>query len=116
MTRDKKLILFDFDGVIVDSFSISFGMLKEQNPQVTEQDYRACFEGNFFAMTKRRTDIKWRSKEEFFPMYSRQLLKTPPVPGIIPVLEELSQGFVQVIVSATIRSPIEEYLDAYGLR
>jgi len=45
MTKDK-FILFDFDGVIADSFSAAFAVNKKVFPSITEQEYRDRFLGN----------------------------------------------------------------------
>jgi phosphoglycolate phosphatase len=112
----KKLILYDFDGVIVDSFPISFGILREKNPNITEQDYRDCFLGNFYEEEMRgRPDIVWGAPEEFFSKYADKLMSMPPVPGMVPVIQELAKEFTQVIVTSTINSPVQEYLKTYKL-
>jgi len=112
----KKLILYDFDGVIVDSFAVSLGILKKKNPQITDRDYRDCFLGNFYdARVKGRSDIIWGSPDEFFPRYAEQLMQTPPVPGITSAIQEFTKEFSQIIVTSTINSPVREYLRAYNL-
>lgn len=40
-----KVILFDFDGVIVDTFSLCYRIIKTRDA-ITEDAYRARFEGN----------------------------------------------------------------------
>jgi phosphoglycolate phosphatase len=39
----------------------------------------------------------------------------PPVPGMVPVIQELAKEFTQVIVTSTINSPVQEYLKTYKL-
>lgn len=42
----KPFILFDFDGVIADSFKLSFEIAKMICPHITEDIYQKRFEGN----------------------------------------------------------------------
>lgn len=42
----KKILLFDFDGVIVDSFELSFTNHQKQKPDATPDGYRGYFRGN----------------------------------------------------------------------
>ena len=42
----KNYVLFDFDGVIVDSFLHAFEVNKMIYPHLTEKEYRMRFEGN----------------------------------------------------------------------
>jgi beta-phosphoglucomutase-like phosphatase (HAD superfamily) len=48
--KNGKIVLFDFDGVIVDSFKPAFEVQKMIRPGInfSEDDYRKFFEGNVF--------------------------------------------------------------------
>ena len=41
-------VLFDFDGVILDSFRSAFEVSKSICPHLSEEDYRRRFEGNIY--------------------------------------------------------------------
>jgi len=45
---DRKIVLFDFDGVIVDSFELSYQTAKEVGSPLTREQQRKLFEGNLF--------------------------------------------------------------------
>ena len=42
----EKIIIFDFDGVIVDSFAVAFETNKLARPTLTRERYRSKFNGN----------------------------------------------------------------------
>jgi len=44
----KKIVLFDFDGVLVDSYDYSYRISKELSPKLTEDIFRELFEGNIY--------------------------------------------------------------------
>ena len=50
----KKLLIFDFDGVLEDTFKLSFGFFKEQFSILTQDDYRSWFDGNFYKTIKEK--------------------------------------------------------------
>ena len=52
----EKIIIFDFDGVIVDSFDIAFKVNKLSRPALTKKSYRAKFNGNI-------ADAKYEEKK-----------------------------------------------------
>jgi len=56
--QTKKLIIFDFDGVIVDSFAISFGVNRKLGSAVDIDQYRSFFEGNIYEAIKSDSTIK----------------------------------------------------------
>ena len=113
-----KLLLFDFDGVIVDTFRISYEISNEIIPGGIDIDtYRGFFNGNIFDAGD-TTDSKTVTAEEpFFNKYVPRMLDEVPVDGMIDVLKNLhEQGNRLVIVSSTINSPIEMYLTKHGIR
>lgn len=45
--KGSKLVIFDFDGVLVNTFPFAYAINKEQFG-ITEDEYRKKFEGNFY--------------------------------------------------------------------
>ena len=50
-----KNIMFNFDGVIVDSFGLIFDLARKYNLNIKTQDYRKLFERNIFFYNLVRT-------------------------------------------------------------
>lgn len=116
----RKFILFDFDGVIADSYSIAWQTAQTMCKQVSEADYKTAFEGNVHERHDEmmsddhgsacRHDLDWFSI--FTPLFEEkaQLFK-----GISEVIEELSHSHVLIIVSSTITSPIQGFLEKHHI-
>lgn len=118
-----KTILFDFDGVIVDSFQLAFEVNKIVRPWInlTKDDYRRCLEGNlyeeFLKIDKKQKAVNKHkvANEHFFRVYVPRFLKLPIIKGIPKMLKALSKEYRLIIISSTISSPISEWLTKHNL-
>jgi len=79
--KKRKIVFFDFDGVIADSFSIAFEVNKMIDPLIsvgTENDYRKLFDRNIndwgknSAVAEKEVE---RINKEFFKRYIPQMKK-----------------------------------------
>ncbi len=111
--NNKKVIVFDFDGVIVDSIPNAAEYFLQIHPGLTRKDYDDLHRGNFrdnqdklneFRIKESEEKQKERSEE----YYKLKLEKSLVFPGIKSLLEELyANGCVLVInTSAKIKSCI----------
>lgn len=114
---DKPMILFDFDGVIVDSFSACFEVGKIICPHLTEEEYRSCFNGNIndghgthAHSDACRHDIEWIS--EYIP---RMKQGVAVVPGMEAVISQLAEHYRLMIVSSSIAIAIQDIIDRNNL-
>lgn len=116
----KPLIIFDFDGVIVDSFETSYKLLSSfaENP-FSEEDYRVAFEGNVYdspviqAIMAKTGGVN--DQNQFFVAYLDALKHLDPVPGIREAIEGAAKTHTLVVVSSTMSKPIREFLEHHGL-
>lgn len=114
----KKFILFDFDGVIADSFRPAFEIQKMICPHLTEDIYRKRFEGN---INDWEEPINVHTEEcrhdiDFFAEYiPRMKNEVQIVPGMKEVIIELEKTYTLIVISSTITSPIQEFLEGYDL-
>lgn len=101
-----KLLLFDVDGVIMDSFQEVYQdtadfIKTHRGPEIDENQFREFFEGNalehVLELVNGETNFKENGKE-FFKSYQ----KTRVFDGMTEVLEELAQNNTLVIVTSTI--------------
>lgn len=113
-TENKKFILFDFDGVIADSFLPAFEVNKMICPHSTEEDYRKRFEGNINDEYIVEHTSECRQDIDFFKEYVPKMVNVKMVPGVLEVIENLSRIYTLIIVSSTITSPIKEFMERYG--
>jgi len=110
---NSKYILFDFDGVIIDSFEIAYETSKLNSPTLTEDDYRKAFEGNINDWKDK--DFKKAPAVDFFAEYIPRLMKARLFPGIETAIKELAETYRLIIISSTISAPINELLKKFGL-
>lgn len=114
----KNFILFDFDGVIADTFAPSFEVQKLMCPNITAENYRSNFEGNIndtyclgdYHIDGCNHDIDFFA--EYIPRFERdgQIFD-----GMAEVLKQLSKNYSLIIVSSTITTPIQNFLNKNGL-
>lgn len=114
----KKYILFDFDGVIIDSFHSSFGINKKIRPGVQEQQYRDFFNGNIYEAVTKPDEEKMQndSVRQFFHHYELACDNLSYFKGMPEVIKELSSDYTLIIISSTVGSIIEYFLCCHNLR
>lgn len=115
MRDDRRCVFFDFDGVIADTFSAAFFTASVECKHITEEKYRAKFEGNIYNSShedglvhdKCAHDIDWW--EVFYPKF--QLAH--PFPGSIRAVQDLAENYRLAIISSNISSPVVEFLKRF---
>ncbi len=98
------VIIFDFDGVIADSFSVAFDVQRMICPHLTEREYRARFDRNINDWRGERRkhsrtcpgNIDFHT--EYIPRFQRSVRL---VPGIAQVIKTLGARYPLVIISST---------------
>ena len=117
-----KLLLFDFDGVIVDSLPVYERAVKTSLDQMgvpivqTREDFLDLFEDNFYeGIVNKGVDLK-----EFIQV-SRNILgdihyeELEPNRFLFPVLEALNRDHFLVIISSNSSGIIRKALSKYGV-
>ena len=109
---EKKIILFDFDGVIVDSFQAAFRVSKVVDRNITEESFRSLFNGNINDWKKglSKEEVR-RADEEFFGRYLPTLKQARVFPGMEKVIAELGKKYTLLIISSTISSQIRTFME-----
>ncbi len=111
---ERNFVLFDFDGVIADSFALAFDVGRTIHPHLTEDSYRALFEGNVYESLK-AIDPTDRSHEYFSLFEPRAKAETHLIPEMDKVVAELAEEHPLIIISSTITMPIQRFLDSHDL-
>lgn len=116
----KRFVLFDFDGVIADSYATTLRVCKYRCPNFIEEDFIRGFEGNindwateFHKNTHSpecRHDIAW--PDDYVPEFEKHV---QPFVGINEVLKALASEYRLIIISSTITSPIESFLTKFEM-
>lgn len=122
---DMRYILFDFDGVLVDTFSFCYSITCELYPErcLTKESFRDLFNGNILKTAGTPSGVAQdrpgiRPDNPFSLRYDPLLMETAPIPGMVDLLHQLhADGRTRLaVVTSTVSSPVELYLDKHGLR
>jgi phosphoglycolate phosphatase len=108
----KQTIIFDFDGVIVNSFNTAFEVSQMMRPTLTKDRYQAKFNGNYY---NAEHQDKIENEINFFKEYGEKFRKLDIDTKTKETILELSKTHNLFIVSSTIKSIIEKYLSRHGL-
>jgi phosphoglycolate phosphatase len=107
-----KAIIFDFDGVIHNTFSLSWNITKKINPQLTKERYLGYFEGTTLLSSfekEAESQIIYRKKEaEAF----KTLVITPEIKS---ELEKLNQRYDLYIISSNTCENLKTYCKNNGV-
>jgi len=114
---EKKAILFDFDGVIVDTLELNLQLNKEHGNPVTIEEYRKMFEGNIFSALSIRheREITQEDNDNWTADFAPRMLEIDPVENMVDMLKDLGSRYITTVVSSTVSNPISEYLAKHGL-
>ncbi len=116
----KRVIIFDMDGVLFDSFRLARGNFLDVYPSVTDEMYREIFCGNFYDEVKKylpvriiETDEEKRIRQK---KYTERKSKAKLFDGIKDLLEELyAQGFTLVLGTGAHDRNSSELIKASGI-
>jgi phosphoglycolate phosphatase len=119
MAIEKKFVLFDFDGVIIDSFGAAFGASSKIHPDLTEEIYRKLFEGNINeweeSLDKQIHSNRCNHDIDYQTEYIPRVLASPIFDGMLDVLHKLQEQYKLIIISSTVTSPIKDYLTKHNV-
>lgn len=108
--ENKKLVIFDFDGVLVDTLPVVFSLSKEVNENLSLEEFKSFFHGNFYKAVRFDGTPRNRNPKtlEKYEEKSREL-KIPIV--LKHTLENLSKKYILTIVSSTATNLILRILE-----
>lgn len=94
-----KLILFDFDGVLVDTLIMNHQISKEINKDLSLSAFRDLFNGNIFDSIKNSSTVKQHPR--FFERYEEQYRELEIPQELKNLIYKLSKNYILTIISAT---------------
>lgn len=114
----RKLLLFDFDGAIVDSLdfyeeAVILCLAKIGQPLIkTRADFLELFDDNFYVSLKKKNisiDAYMQAADEVLAKLNYARIK--PIAGLLPVLTKLQTGNILVIISSNGSQDIRMIMD-----
>ncbi len=116
-----KLLLFDFDGVIVDSLdvyekTVTLCLEKINQPlQRGRQEFLELFDGNFYEMLAQKgTNLDEFMKASVDILSQVNYGEMKPFDAVRPVLQELKKKHCLIVISSNDTPTIREALRLYG--
>jgi len=101
-----KLVMFDFDGVLVDSFEDAYATMDAVTEEsLSRERYRDMYLGNIYDSkeVKEEREVEDWAENSFFKVYIPKILAMEPVAGMREVLEGLQAcGVKMVVVSSCV--------------
>jgi len=114
--KKNKIIIFDFDGVVVDSCQVSFGINKEIVADFEYSEWQSWFEGNIHENI-RKDLMSEEIQFDFYEKYNVRILELLPIEGIEEVLKKLiSMKFKLIINSSSTTKAVNAFLEKYDLK
>lgn len=108
-----KAIIFDFDGVLVDSFTACYIPASMKYEDLSPEEYKTWFLGNIYEKKayKKIKDINFDYSGTYFNILSAIKMEQ----NVINTLKGLSRTYKLFINSSSPRKYIYDYLKKYGL-
>lgn len=109
----KKLVLFDFDGVIVDSFATGLTLTRHslQDENFSPESLRDLFMGNIFTRIAQQKKTSVLTEADYLMYYGEMM--PAPLPAVKDVLQKID--IPCGIVSSARSSSLHRYLIKYCL-
>lgn len=106
-----KTIIFDFDGVIGDTYDIYYELCKEFFKDLSEQDFKDYHNGNVFQSNV----MKWKPQDLaiFFEKQKQKFTKKHLFP-LKKVISELQKKYQLLVISSTIDENVRYFLGLGG--
>ena len=109
--NDKKLIIFDFDGVLVRTAEIGYILHDELNPTFPREYFARFSLGNFLEnMNRAIAEDGYKVQDNWEERYHQELLKLEPHEVIAALIKDLATQYRLAIVSSSMSYHIKAFL------
>lgn len=108
-----KLIFFDFDGVLVDTLMMHYGISKEVNKDMPLDFFRSLSNGNIFRSIQDNPD--YVPHPQFFERYEAESRELIVPTSIADLVRKLREHYTLAIISSTPTALITKILKQTGL-
>jgi phosphoglycolate phosphatase-like HAD superfamily hydrolase len=114
-----KFVLFDFDGVIADSYAVSHEIARRFCTRLDESTHKRSFENNIFdsyeALKQEDHGPECEHGLDWFGAFAPRFKESVrPFPDILPQVAQLADEYSLAIISSSPGDLIRYFLDAHG--
>ena len=109
--QNKKLIIFDFDGVLANTEKFCFDLHKKSNKNLSWSEFQGFCNGNFVdGIAKAINEKSHVIPDNFYDKYEKEIEKITVNSSIYETVKSLSENFIICIVSSTESYLIKNFL------
>ncbi len=113
---NKKLVIFDFDGVLAETILMCYEIHKEFSPDFSYEEYQKLAHGSFLKeYNKKAQERKLIPLSDFHDKYNKKVCDIEMPPVLKEAVIKLSKDFNLSIVSSGITPIIKNYLKERGM-
>lgn len=113
--KNKKLVMFDFDGVLINTIDLSFDLHKKHNPEFTREKFDSFVEGNFIDGIQEAVKKGHIIPSDWGERYGEFVMKLTINDILHDAVLHLASKYTLAVVSSTLNSFIENYLKKENL-
>lgn len=106
-----KAVIFDFDGVIHDTFEIVYKINKQLNPGLTREEYRCFFDGNLYKHPK----ITPEQSKIYFELQKKEFAFLKIEEEVKKELLKLRKNFYLYIITSNIERDLKVFFENSGI-
>ena len=112
----RKLIIFDFDGVLVRTAEIGYLLHSELNPTFSREYFARLSLGNFLEnMNRAIAEDGYKVQEDWEGQYHEKLMQLEPHEVIAALIKDLGDSYRLAIVSSSLSYHIRAFLKKEGI-
>ena len=122
LVKLEKLLIFDFDGVVVDSLDLYEGTVRQCLEEIGQpivrnrEDFLELFEDNFYeSLVKKGVDLHAFMEASADILARANFDEMKPFYNLIPVLEKLQTNNILLIISSSGSQDIRNILASFNL-
>ncbi len=112
-----KAILFDFDGVLVNTLPMCFEINREKNPNFTFEQYQDMSNGNFYvSYVEHSAKGLYVAHDDYHKQYAKHLIQYQVPEELKRLIIELKDKFLLAIITSGDTSAISTLLEKENIR
>ncbi len=113
---EHKLIIFDFDGVLVNTADIGYVLHEEANPTLSREYFKELSNGNFLDnMNRAIREEGYKVQEDWEDQYNKKLLQLSSHDAIDRMVRRFAPGNTLAIVSSSLERHLNDFVKKEGL-